>query len=71
MLLRNSKTDLTIPMMITGGNGQKSFVYGGASIWNSLDLDSEMAPSINAFKSKLMENNPFLYIEVYCCKFIK
>ena len=34
------------------GNGQKSFAYRGASRWNSLDLDTKMAPSINAFKSK-------------------
>ena len=47
--LRNSKTDLAIPMLRTG-NGQKSFAYRGASLWNSLDLDTKMAPTINAFK---------------------
>ena len=52
--LRNSKTDLAIPMLRTG-NGQKSFAYRGASLWNSLDLERKMAPSINAFKSKLKE----------------
>ena len=52
--LRNSKTDLAIPMLRTG-NGQKSFAYRGASPWNSLDLETRMAPSINAFKSKLKE----------------
>ena len=52
--LRNSKTSLAIPMLRTG-NGQKSFAYRGASLWNSLDLDTKMAPSINAFKSKLKE----------------
>ena len=50
--LRNSKTDLAIPMFRTG-NGQRSFAYRGASLWNSLDLETKMAPSINAFKSKL------------------
>ena len=54
--LRNSKTDLAIPMLRTG-NGQNSFAYRGASLWNSLDLETKMAPSINAFKSKLKENN--------------
>ena len=52
--LRNSKTYLVIHMLRTG-NGQKSFAYRGASLWNSLDLNSKMAPSINAFKSKLKE----------------
>lgn len=52
--LRNSKTNLAIPMLRTG-NGQKSFAYRGASLWNSLDLDTKMAPSINAFKSKINE----------------
>ena len=52
--LRSSKTDLAIPMLRTG-NGQKSFAYRGASLWNSLDFDIKMAPSINAFRSKLKE----------------
>ena len=52
--LRNSKTDLVIRMLRTG-NGQKSFAYRGASLWNSLDLYTKMAPSMNAFKSKLKE----------------
>ena len=52
--LRNSKINLAIPMLRTG-NGQKSFVYRGASLWNSLDFDTKMASSINAFKSKLKE----------------
>ena len=42
--------------MLRTGNGQKSFAYRGASLWNSLDLDTKIAPqSINAFKSKLKE----------------
>ena len=52
--LTNSKTDLAIPMLRTG-NGQKSFAYRGASLWNSLDFETKMAPSITAFKSKLKE----------------
>ena len=52
--LRNSKTDLAIPMLRTG-NGQKSFAYRGASLWNGLDLETKVAPSTNAFKSKLKE----------------
>ena len=49
--LRNSGTDLAIPLLRTA-NGQKSFSYRGASLWNSLDLDKKEAPSINAFRSK-------------------
>ena len=52
--LRNSKTNLAIPMLRIG-NGQKSFACRLASLWNSLDLNTKMAPSINAFKSKLKE----------------
>ena len=52
--LKNSKTDLAILMLRTG-NGQKSFAYRGASLLNSLDLETKMAPSMNAFKSKLKE----------------
>ena len=52
--LANSKTDLAITMLRTG-NGQKSSAYRGASLWNSLDLDTKMAPSINAFRFKLKE----------------
>ena len=43
--LRNSKTDLAIPMLRTG-NGQKSFAYRGASLWNSLDFDTKIYESI-------------------------
>ena len=52
--LRNSKTDLAKPMLRTG-NGQKSFAYRGAGLWNSLDLETKMASLINAFRSKLKE----------------
>ena len=52
--LRHSKTDLAISMLRTG-NSQKFFAYRGASPWNSLDFDTKMAPSINAFRSKLKE----------------
>ena len=52
--LRNSKTDLAIPMLRTS-NGQKPFAYRWASLWNTIDSDKKMAPSINAFKSKLKE----------------
>ena len=52
--LRNSKTDLSIPMLRTG-NSQKSFAYHVASLWNRLDFENKMTPSINAFRSKLKE----------------
>ena len=58
--LRNSKTNLAISMLRTG-NGKKSFAYRGASLCNSLDLDTKMPPSINAFKSKLRKNKSFIY----------
>ena len=55
--LRNSKIDLALAVpMFRIIKGQKSFTYCGASTWNSIDSDTKMAPSINAFRSKLKEN---------------
>ena len=50
--LRNSKTDLLLPRMRTSC-GQQSFAYRGAKVWNELDLESKLAPSIHCFKSSL------------------
>ena len=47
--LRNSKTDLQVPLFKTA-NGQKSFVYRWAHVWNSLDSEVKRAPPILAFK---------------------
>ena len=50
--LRNSETDLRIPLYKTS-NGQKSFSYRGVHLWNSLEPEVKQAPSLYAFKHRL------------------
>ena len=50
--LRNSETDLRVPLLKTT-NGQKSFSYRGAHLWNSLEPEVKLAPSLYAFKRLL------------------
>ena len=50
--LRNSGTDVHIPRMRTS-NGQKSFAYRGAKVWNYLDAETKLASSVQCFKSRL------------------
>ena len=52
--LRNTETDLRIPLFRTN-NGQKSFAYRGATVWNSLDHQIKLSPSLSNFKFKLKE----------------
>ena len=48
--LRNTNTDLKLPKKRTC-NGQKSFSFRGAKLWNSLDTEAKRATSLNRFKS--------------------
>ena len=50
--LRTTSTDLRIPLCKTS-NGQRSFSYRGATVWNQLSLEIKTAPSLAAFKTKL------------------
>ena len=50
--LRNTKTDLRLPKK-TYANGQKSFWYRGAKLWNSLPAETKQATSIAVFKKKI------------------
>ena len=52
--LRNTETDLKLPLFRTN-NGQKSFAYRGATVWNSLDHQIKLSPSLSNFKLKLKE----------------
>ena len=52
--LRNTETDLRIPLFRTN-NGQKSFAYRGATVWNSLDHQIKLSPSLTNFKLKLKD----------------
>ena len=47
--LRNTETDLRLPLFRTN-NGQKSFAYRGATVWNSLDHQIKLSPSLSNFK---------------------
>ena len=52
--LRNSDTDLYVPFMNTR-NGQKSFSYRGAHLWNELKPRAKNAPSLFAFIRAIKE----------------
>ena len=52
--LRNSDTDLYVPFMNTR-NGQKSFSYRGAHLWNELKPRAKKGPSLFAFKRAIKE----------------
>ena len=52
--LRNTETDLKLPLFRTN-NGQKSFAYRGAAVWNGLDHQIKLSPSLSNFKLKLKE----------------
>ena len=51
-VLRNTKCNLAVPKMRTA-YGQKSFAFRGANVWNKLDSEVKLAPSIQSFKTKL------------------
>ena len=50
--LRNTATDLNVPLMKTC-NGPRAFSYSGAGVWNQLDSDVKHASSFKAFKNAL------------------
>ena len=48
-VLRSTDTDLKLPLLKTSA-AQKSFSYRGARLWNSLSRETNVAPSLSAFK---------------------
>ena len=50
--LRNTSTDLYVPLLKTGC-GQKCFSYSGGKLWNDLKRESKMANTFTQFKSSL------------------
>ena len=50
--LRSSETDLRLPLLKTV-NGQKAFSYHGAKLWNSLEKEAKLTPSLKTFKERL------------------
>ena len=49
--LRSTETDLRLPLLKTA-NGQKAFSYRGAKLWNSLEREAKLAPSLKSFKER-------------------
>ena len=54
--LGNTATDLSLPMY-TSSNGQKSFSYRGAMLFNNLEAGVKQAPSLSVFKQRLLLDN--------------
>ena len=54
--LRNTATDLRLPMY-TSSNGQKSFSYRGATLWNIPAIGVKQAPSLSVFKQRFFLDN--------------
>ena len=50
--LRNTRSELAIPMR-KSANGQKSFSYKGATMWNHLSLESKLSPTLKTFKESI------------------
>ena len=50
--LRSTETDLRLPLLKTA-NGQKAFSYRGAKLWNSLQREAKLAPSLKTFKEQI------------------
>ena len=50
--LRNTETDLSIPLQKTN-NGQRAISFRGPKLWNNLELDVKQAPTIAAFKRRI------------------
>ena len=59
--LRNTATDLQVPLMKTC-NGQRAFSYRGTGVWNHLDWEVKQASSLKAFKDAVRN-------DLFCCFF--
>ena len=53
--LRNRETDLLAPRMKTS-NGQKAFSFRGSKVWNELEHEVKLAPSLSTFNVDLNKN---------------
>ena len=50
--LRITRSDLEIPMR-KSANGQKCFLYKGATMWNRLSQESKLSPTLKTFKKSI------------------
>ena len=51
--LRNTETDLTLPLWKTY-NRQKAISFRGSKLWNNLELDIKQTPTLATFKKILI-----------------
>ena len=51
-ILRYNEANLKIPLQRTS-TGQKAFSYRGAKLWNALNRETKLAPSLTTFKKSL------------------
>ena len=51
--LRRTTTDLRLPKKLSS-NGQKSFSFRGAALWNSLPSESKQASNLLTFKKSIL-----------------
>ena len=58
--LKNSESDLRVPLFKTA-EGQTSFSFRGAHLWNNLESEVKQAPSVFAFNSIMM----FLFFVIF------
>ena len=70
--LRNSKTDLRLPLLRTS-TGQKSFAYRGAKVWSDLDIVVKASSSFYSFRRKYKpyrdsSHFSFPFFVQDCCK---
>ena len=64
--LRNTATDLQVPLMKTC-NGQQAFSFRGARVWNHLDSEVKQASSFKAFKDAVNKWLILLFPFIYLC----
>ena len=63
--LRNTKSNLAVPLM---RSGQKAFSYRGTKVWNKLNNIIKEAPSVCSFRSRLRQwgTKIFNFVVAYC-----
>ena len=59
--LRSTDTNLQIPLLRTC-TGQKAFSYRGAKLWNELNKETKLAPSLATFKNPYERYIHFIFI---------
>ena len=53
--LRNAEVNLQLPLLKSGGGGQKCFSYRGAKLCNSIGTEAKDSSTLRAFKSEVQK----------------